>query len=80
MGVILSSEPSHGTKVNSARGVNESARYDLVDHFPMRSKDLENSQRCKCPACSRKSMFMCRKCKVYLCITARDGRTEVTTA
>lgn len=65
-------EPRHGAKFHSARGVNESARYDLVDHFPMRSKDLKNGQRCKCPGCSRKSMFMCRKCKVYLCITAKD--------
>ena len=66
-------KPSHGAKFHSARGINKSAKYDLVDHFPVRSKDLKNGQHCKRPGCSRKSMFMCRKCKVYLCITAKDG-------
>ena len=66
-------EPTHGAKIHSAKGVNESARYDLVDHFSIKPKDQKNGQRCKMPGCSRKSLFMCRKCKVYLCITAKDG-------
>lgn len=64
--------PTHGAKCHSARGVNEDARYDLVDHFPVRNKELKNGQRCKFPGCSRKSMFMCRKCQVYLCLTSKD--------
>ena len=66
-------ELTHGAKFHSAKGVNESARYDLVDHFSIKPKDQKNGQRCKMPGCSGKSLFMCRKCKVYLCITAKDG-------
>ena len=66
-------EPTHGAKFHSAKGVNESARYDLVGHFSVKPKGQKNGQRCKMPGCSRKSLFMCRKCKVYLCITAMDG-------
>ena len=64
--------PVHGAKFQSARGVNLNARYDLVDHFPLRTKELKNGQRCKLVGCSRKSMFMCRKCQVYLCLTGKD--------
>ena len=66
-------EPTHGAKFHSVKGVNESARYDPVDHFSIKLKDQKNGQRCKMPGCSRKSLFMLRKCKVCLCITAMDG-------
>ena len=33
-------ELSDGAKIHSARSVNETAKYDLVDHFPVRSKEL----------------------------------------
>ena len=66
-------EPTHGAKFHLAKGVNKSARYDLVGHFSVKPKDQKNGQRCKMPRCSRKSLFICRKCKVYLYITAKEG-------
>ena len=65
-------ESIHGAKFHSVKGFNESARYDLVGYFSVKPKDQKNGQRCKYPGCSRKSLFMCRNCKVYLCITAKD--------
>lgn len=65
--------PTHGGKIHSAKGVNPD---DRVDHFPVRDKSLKNGQRCKNPACTRKSMFMCRKCEVFLCVNCKDGDDE----
>lgn len=55
----------------SARNVCKDARFDRVDHLPQK-KDLKNAQRCKNEGCVRKTMFMCRKCEVFLCITGKD--------
>ena len=47
--------------------VNLDARFDRVDHFPILT-DVKHAQRCKGAECTRKTKFMCRKCKVYLCV------------
>ena len=51
--------------------VNVDARYDLVDHFP-KLTEVKFAQRCKGAGCGRKTKYMCRKCKVYLCIDGSD--------
>lgn len=48
--------------------VPETIRYDKYDHWPILT-DTKNAQRCKMDDCKRKTMFMCSKCKMYLCVT-----------
>lgn len=55
----------------SAKNVNVDARYDRIDHFP-KKMNVKNGQRCKMEQCKRKSLFMCRKCCVYLCMTGDE--------
>ena len=43
-------------------------RYDKYDHWAILT-DTKNAQSCKIDGCKRKTMFMCSKCKVYLCMT-----------
>lgn len=68
--------PVHSGKIHSAKGVNRDARFDLVDHFPIRKRSLKNGQRCKYPNCMRKSLSMCRKCEVFLCVNSKGDDDE----
>ena len=82
-GLILTQRPAELTnepvpqvpqrhQSQSARNVCVNSRADRVDHFP-KKMDVKHGQRCKMVGCTRKSMFMCRKCHVYLCITGKHG-------
>ena len=51
-----------------ASNIPEAIRYDKYDHWPI-LLDMPNAQRCKMDGCKKKTMFMCSKCNVYLCVT-----------
>lgn len=71
-------QPMISTTINvskSRKDVNVDARYDRVDHLPKRM-NTKNAQRCKLETCKRKSMFICRKCSVYLCLTGKDEEED----
>ena len=57
--------PKKGMKASS---VPETIRYDKYDHWPILT-GTKNAQRCKMDNCTRKTMFMCGKCNLYLCVT-----------
>ena len=52
----------------TAKAVNFDQRYDRCDHF-VKKMNIKSAQRCKLEGCKRKTLFMCRKCCVYLCTT-----------
>ena len=78
-GLILANRASQGKEMPleipvrslAAKDVLSDVRYDRVDHFPKRM-NVKDGQRCKRHPCKRKSVYMCRKCCVYLCITSKD--------
>lgn len=51
-----------------ASSIPEAIRYDKYDHWPI-LMDIPNAQRCKMDGCKKKTMFMCSKCNLYLCVT-----------
>ncbi len=51
-----------------ASNVPEAIRYDKYDHWPILT-DTKNAQRSKMEDCKRKTMFMCSKCNICLCVT-----------
>ena len=59
----------------SAKNVSWDARYDQTGHFSAQ-KNLKNAQRCKNEGCTWKTLFLCRKCEVFLCITGKDGEKD----
>ena len=47
-------------------------RFDRIDHFPVVAAKV--GRRCKLEGCKGRSVYMCRKCRVYLCVKyAKDG-------
>ena len=63
-----SPEPAQPKKRMKASSVPETIRYDSYDHWPILT-DTKNAQRCKMDGCKRKTMFICSKCNLYLCVT-----------
>ncbi|XP_065672190.1 piggyBac transposable element-derived protein 1-like [Hydra vulgaris] len=55
-----------GRAITSA--VVQDIRYDRIDHLPMRNRENFSMQRCKLSGCKSKTIFICKKCKVSLCI------------
>jgi hypothetical protein len=51
-----------------ASDIPEGIRYDKYDHWPILA-DTKNAQRCKMDGCKWKTMFMCSKCNIKLCVT-----------
>lgn len=66
---------THPGKTFSAKNVCKDARFDHVDHLPQK-RDMKNAMRCKQEGCNRKTLFICRKCEVFLCITGKNGEED----
>ncbi|XP_028399194.1 piggyBac transposable element-derived protein 3-like isoform X1 [Dendronephthya gigantea] len=64
----LPEPPPSPKKRMRASSIPESVRFDKYDHWPI-LMDIPNAQRCKMDGCKKKTMFMCSKCNVYLCVT-----------
>lgn len=56
----------------SAANVPPDVRYDMTGHF-FQKMELKNAQRCKMPACTSKTRFICIKCKLYLCVVGNTN-------
>ena len=46
----------------------KNVRCDLYDHWPL-LQNILHAQQCKMDGCEKRTMFLCSKCKVYLCVT-----------
>lgn len=62
--------PAKKTRSLKASMVPQSVRSDNIVHWPLKS----TINRCKMDGCSSRTMFICSKCQVYLCV-GKGGET-----
>ena len=70
---VVLATAANGDPVAAAE-VQAYVRYDRIDHFPTVAAKV--GRKCKQEGCKVRSVVMCKKCRVYLCVKmGKDGET-----